>query len=239
MRLSLSPPFFAYSASAIFRTAPDSTMDALAECRPQVESLVARVLRRAKEDPDVQDCTNEALRRAFEQRDQLRAASELLPWALGVARHVALDALRSEYRRRARAMPSESRNGEDLVGQLPSREPSPEALLAERQSLRHLDAALRALPPGQKDALILLHVEGLGYREIAERLGVPIGTVGTWVLRGRETLGQALGRNGAADAVGRSGAANAVGRSGAADAVGRSGAADAREGRASERKEKT
>lgn len=230
MRLSLSLPFFAYSASAIFRTAPDSPMDALAECRPQVESLVARVLRRAKEDPDVQDCTSEALRRAFEQRSQLRAGAELLPWVLGVARHVALDALRSEYRRRARSAPSESRDGEDLVGQLPSREPSPEALLAERQNLRNLDAALRALPPGQKDALVLLHVEGLGYREIAERLGVPIGTVGTWVLRGREALGQALGRSGAADGLGRSRAADGLGRSETTDGLKR---------RASERKERT
>lgn len=199
MRLSLSLPFFAYSASAIFRTVPDFPMDALAECRPQVESLVARVLRRAKEDPDVQDCTNEALRRAFEQRDQLRAGAELLPWVLGVARHVALDALRSGYRRRARSVPPEGRHGEDLVGQLPSREPSPEALLGEKQDLRNLDAALRALPPGQKDALVLLHVDGLGYREIAERLGVPIGTVGTWILRGREALAHALGRNEATD----------------------------------------
>lgn len=199
MRLSLSAPFFAYAASAICRTVPDSPMDALAECRPQVESLVARVLRRAKEDPDVQDCTNEALRRAFERRDQLRPGAELRPWVLGVARHVALDALRSEYRHRARSAPSETREGEDLLRHLPSREPSPEALLGEKQDLRSLDAALRALPPGQKDALVLLHVDGLGYREIAERLGVPIGTVGTWVLRGREALAHALGRNEATD----------------------------------------
>jgi RNA polymerase sigma-70 factor (ECF subfamily) len=41
--------------------------------------------------------------------------------------------------------------------------------------------------------MLLFHVEGEGYQQIAERLGVPIGTVATWLSRGRRSLAEALG----------------------------------------------
>jgi RNA polymerase sigma factor (sigma-70 family) len=206
MRPSLWAPFFAYSPCATSRTPSRFPMDALAECRPQVESLVARILRRAKDDPDVQDCTNDALRRVIEQKERLREGAAFEPWVLGVARHVALDSLRAEYRRRARtASPRADHGGDDPLSLLPSHDPSPETLVVERQRMQTLDDAMQSLPIHQKDALLLLHVQGLGYREIATRLGVPIGTVGTWVLRGREALAQAFERAEGTVAAGRSG----------------------------------
>jgi RNA polymerase sigma-70 factor (ECF subfamily) len=50
-----------------------------------------------------------------------------------------------------------------------------------------------ALPKGQRDALLLFHGEGLGYQEISTRLGVPLGTVATWITRGRQSMAAALG----------------------------------------------
>lgn len=197
MRWSLPASLSAYSPRATLRTLPVSPMDALAECRPQVETLVARILRRAKDDPDVQDCTNDTLRRVLEQKDRLREGEALLPWVLGVARHVALDSLRSEYRRRARSASPPGRDGsEDPMQLLPSHDPGPETLATERQRMQKLSEAMDALPHQQREALLLLHVQGLGYREIAARLGVPMGTVGTWVLRGREALAASLGDSG-------------------------------------------
>jgi len=157
--------------------------------------LVARILRRAKDDPDVQDCTNETLKRVMEQKERQKDDSELVPWVLGIARHVALDALRSEYRRRARSGPAHPTDGrDDPIQLLPSHEPSPETKASERQRLQELGKALASLPAGQQEALLALHVEGLSYREVAARFNVPIGTVGTWVLRGREALALALER---------------------------------------------
>lgn len=199
MRPSLRRPLFAYSPGATSRALSRSLMDALAECRPQVESLVARILRRAKDDPDVQDCTNETLRRVIEQKDRMQEGAAVVPWVLGVARHVALDSLRSEYRRRARTTsPGASQGSEDPLNLLPSPDPSPEALIAERQTMQSLGEAIDSLPPQHREVLLLLHVQGLGYQEIATRLGVPIGTVGTWVLRGREALTRAMERTDAA-----------------------------------------
>ncbi|HSC86363.1 MAG TPA: RNA polymerase sigma factor [Polyangiaceae bacterium] len=173
------------------RLASPSDMDEVAELRPAVRALVARLLRRPLGDPDVEDCTHEALRRALEGRP--RAGEPLRPWLLGVARHVALDALRGEYRRRARLV-SERVNSEDgaLWERSADPTPGPEGLVDSRERLELLGRALAGLPPQQREALELLHVEGLGYREIAERLGVPMATVGTWILRARQGLQERL-----------------------------------------------
>lgn len=186
-------PVLAYAAQRDSSHCSSSPMDALAACRPQVETLVARILRRAKDDPDVQDCTNETLRRVIEQKDRQKDDTALVPWVLGIARHVSLDALRSEYRRRARSAPAGPTDGrDDPLHLLPSHEPNPEAQASQRQRMHDLGKALASLPPQQREVLLSLHVEGLSYREIAARFDVPIGTIGTWVLRGREALARAL-----------------------------------------------
>lgn len=171
-------------------------MTTLADCRPQVENLVARILRRRKDDPDVQDCTNETLRRVLEHHGP-PARDALVPWVLGIARHVSLDALRAEYRRRARTAGAVHDHAgcsatEDLVARLPDPTLDPESLAEQRQGVQRLEAALECLPAQQRVALLALHVEGLGYREVAERMGVPVATIGTWVLRARQTLSEAV-----------------------------------------------
>ncbi len=189
----LGPP---RSHSTLADTSTARLMNALAECRPQVENLVARILRRRKDDSDVQDCTNETLRRALEHEAPPNGAATV-PWVLGIARHVSLDVLRAEYRRRARSVTKEREPGEpfandDFVSRLPDTALDPESLAANRQGVRHLEQALQCLPVQQRAALLALHIEGLSYREVAERMGVPVATVGTWVLRARQTLLEAL-----------------------------------------------
>jgi RNA polymerase sigma-70 factor (ECF subfamily) len=60
----------------------------------------------------------------------------------------------------------------------------------ERDAMRRelIDRALAALPPDQRMAVTLRDVEGLDYREIADALGVPIGTVMSRISRARARL---------------------------------------------------
>lgn len=179
-------------------------MDAVSECRPLVRALVARILRRRIEDPDVEDCTQEALRRALEGWHRLQEQHGIQPWVLGIARHVALDALRARHRSLSRHH-SPSRHGNpggrvaddahhsaDAVEHLVDDRSGPETLAVHSQRAMRLRAALAELPEYQRDALLLFHAEGLGYREIAARLAVPVGTVGTWVLRARQAIAVVL-----------------------------------------------
>ena len=166
-----------------------------AALRPVVRAVVASMLRERVEHADVEDCTHEALRRAFEGRARLRDGEAVRPWVIGIARHVALDTLRA--RKRARLRDGNGGSADDTGDDLPAaveRLPDPSDDPFERVSKARRDALVRdaidALPSGQRKALTMFHLEGLGYQEIAERLEVPLGTVATWVLRGRKAIAE-------------------------------------------------
>jgi RNA polymerase sigma-70 factor (ECF subfamily) len=173
-----------------------SSFEETAALRLVVRAVIAGVLGVGKDHPDVEDCTHETLSRALEGRGRLREGEPLRPWVLGIARHVALDALRA--RRRARNEQTESRGGEaaeaaSFLERLADPGPGPEERAASAERARRLSIALERLAKEPREALVLFHVDGLGYQEIARRMSVPLGTVATWIARGRRSIAEALG----------------------------------------------
>jgi RNA polymerase sigma factor (sigma-70 family) len=167
-----------------------------ASLRPLVRAVVASIVREPIDHPDVEDCTNETLRRALEGHERLREGEALRPWVVGIARHVALDALRARKRTRSRDAGGGSDEEGDLLAPLVERLPDPADDPFERVAKARRDATVRtaieSLPDGQRKALTMFHLEGLGYQEIAVRLDVPLGTVATWVMRGRKAVATAV-----------------------------------------------
>jgi RNA polymerase sigma-70 factor (ECF subfamily) len=169
---------------------------ATAELRPHVRAVVAAVMNVGRDHPDVDDCTNEALKRAIEGRDRLRPGEPLRPWVTGIARHVALDAMRARKRQRERtALARETEDGASVDPLDRVADPAPDAFqrLSDARRRDAVAAAMSALPDGQRKALTMFHMEGLQYQEIAARLGVPLGTVATWVMRARKSVAAAVG----------------------------------------------
>jgi RNA polymerase sigma factor (sigma-70 family) len=111
------------------------------------------------------------------------AAMALRPWLATIARNLA----RNRLRRPPPTRPLEDGDGQPLAVAAPAAaEP---AQVAERRSDRELLAELLAgLPRGQREAVVLRHVEGLAYAEVAEVLGRPVGTVKTHAHRGVRQL---------------------------------------------------
>lgn len=169
---------------------------ALVSYRPAVRALIAHVLGVGLGHADVEDCTSEALRRALEGYTRLQPGAALRPWLLGIARHVALDARRARVRalRRDASPEPGDEEGRAALDQVETALPDPheQAVLAERTA--RVQHAFGLLPTAQRQALSL-HAEGLGYREISAELNVPIGTVCTWIARGRQALARALGES--------------------------------------------
>jgi RNA polymerase sigma-70 factor, ECF subfamily len=172
---------------------PASLRRETAELRPVVRAVVACVLREPPDHADVEDCTSEALRRALESTTPVRGP--VRPWVLGIARHVALDALRARQKHRARnvEVPDDAPSGASAVmDRLVDPSAAADEQLEAAERARRVRRVLSTLPEGPRTALELFHLEGLAYQEIATRLGVPLGTVATWVTRGRKALAVAL-----------------------------------------------
>lgn len=175
-------------------------VQATADLRPLVRAIVAAMLNESRAHADVEDCTHEVLRRALEGRARLRDGEPLRPWVTGIARHVALDALRARKRQRQR-MVHDSGDDEDgerdrAIERVADTGATPFDLVAKAEQDRALMRALDTLPDGQRRALAMFHLEGLGYQEIAVRLEVPLGTVATWVTRARKAVTTAMQQEG-------------------------------------------
>jgi RNA polymerase sigma factor (sigma-70 family) len=164
-----------------------------APLRPLLRAVAASVLRSAPDHPDVDDAVSETMRRAIEGRARIRAGEPLRGWMIGIAKHVALDAARSRTRalkrRPSDASPESTR---DITDRIPDSKPSPFDRAARTQEITQLESALRELPDKQREVIVLFFIEGLSYVEIGQKLGVPMGTVATWILRGRRSLAAAL-----------------------------------------------
>jgi RNA polymerase sigma-70 factor (ECF subfamily) len=136
-----------------------------------------------------EDAAQEVFVRAFVRRDRFDSARPLLPWLLTIARHVCLDRLRRSRREGVAAAEPDA---------LASAGATAEDAFGERERLVRLARALEALPEGQREVVAMFHFDGLAYREIADALDVPIGTVMTWLHRGRARLRElVLERSGA------------------------------------------
>ncbi|MFC0278407.1 sigma-70 family RNA polymerase sigma factor [Falsigemmobacter intermedius] len=106
-------------------------------------------------------------------------------WMFRIMRNSFLDERRGP-RHLALAADISEREIEDLNGA---------ARIEDRLELRAVGRAMAALDPGQREVLMLVGVEGLRYREAAEALGLPIGTVMSRLARARRALAAMLGRS--------------------------------------------
>jgi RNA polymerase sigma-70 factor (ECF subfamily) len=130
--------------------------------------------------PDLADeLAAETFTLAFERRSTCRASGSSLPWLLGIATNLVRRRVRGDQRRlRAYRRSDIDRSvvyEDDAVARV------------DGSSLRaRLAGALRTMRPRERDALLLYALADLTYEEIALALGVPVGTVGTWLHRARE-----------------------------------------------------
>jgi len=164
---------------------------------------------------DAEDLTQEVFVRVF------RSLSSYTPgtfegWLHRITTNLFLDSARRKQRIRFEGL------ADEMAHRLPGSEPTP----AEAFDDSHLDddvqAALKALPPEYRAAVVLCDIEGFSYEEIAVTLGVKLGTVRSRIHRGRAQLRAALEHRRPAFAEPRDGTAAAK----AADATGATAATD-------------
>lgn len=131
---------------------------------------------------DAEDVVQDAALAAWDAIERYDPSRAFRPWFLRIVANAALDQVRRRKVRRA----------ESLSDALPHRGPTPEDE-AERALLReHLSRALATLPERQRVAVVMFDAEGMSHAEIAKWLGVPEGTVRSYVFHARRALRKAL-----------------------------------------------
>ena len=134
---------------------------------------------------DAEDLTQEVFVRVF------RSLSSYTPgtfegWLHRITTNLFLDQARRKQRIRFDGLP------EDAGDRLAGNDPGPELAWEHNNLDRDVQAALDALPPDFRAAVVLCDIEGLSYEEIAATLDVKLGTVRSRIHRGRALLRQEL-----------------------------------------------
>ncbi len=150
---------------------------------PMVFSAVSRVLR----DPAMsEEVTQEVFVEVWTHAarfDPEKAA--VSTWAVTIARRRAIDRVRTEQSQRNRI--------EQLAQRRPEVAPLTDDVAVTRIEGQRVERALAALPPDQREIIELAFIEGLSHSTIADRLGLPLGTVKGRVRGGLQRLSSALG----------------------------------------------
>lgn len=165
------------------RRAVQGDQEAFAEIVRRHQGAVFRMCLRYVTQTEAEDLAQETFLRAFLHRERFDPERPLAPWLLTIARRLSIDRTRKK-----------NETPDDAIEEAPSTDPAAdaEARALTRERLALLQEAMGALAEGPREAISLYHLEGMAYRDIAAALDVPIGTVMTWLHRGRGKLRRAL-----------------------------------------------
>jgi RNA polymerase sigma-70 factor (ECF subfamily) len=133
---------------------------------------------------DAEDLTQETFVRVFRSLANYQPGT-FEGWLHRITTNLFLDLVRRRQRIRFDALPEDTER-------MPGSAPSPEQVYADSYLDPQVQAALDALPPDFRVAVVLCDIEGLTYEEIAATLGIKLGTVRSRIHRGRVQLREAL-----------------------------------------------
>jgi RNA polymerase sigma-70 factor (ECF subfamily) len=126
------------------------------------------------------DCAQEAFIRAYKALHQYDPALPFGPWIFRIVTNASLNHVQRWH---AHQTPVD-----ELPEAVEPAESGPEAAALRRESVSEVLAAMSELAPAYRAALTLRHMQQLSYQEVADTLGIPLGTVKTHLHRARAAL---------------------------------------------------
>jgi RNA polymerase sigma factor (sigma-70 family) len=153
--------------------------------REHADRVYRHAYRLAGNKSDAEDLTQETFVRVFRSLDRYTPGT-FEGWLHRITTNLFLDLVRRRARIRFDALP------DDASDRLPSTSAGPEQSYSDSRLDPEIREALAALPPDFRDAVVLADLEELSYEEIADTLGIKVGTVRSRIHRGRVLLRAAL-----------------------------------------------
>jgi RNA polymerase sigma-70 factor (ECF subfamily) len=147
---------------------------------------------------DAEDVTQEVFLKIYSNLAAFNATKGSLPvWITTLTRNLLVDTFRRNRKARATSSLDEGwESVEDLkpIDRLTSRAPSPHEAAAHKELKKMVQGALAQVSVELREAVILRDLQDLDYKEIAQVLGIPEGTVKSRISRGRAELARLLER---------------------------------------------
>lgn len=163
---------------------------------PQLDALYALALRLTRNPAEAEDLVQDAVVRAYRFWHTFQAGTSIKAWMFTILRNTFINRYHRGNRTRTVRNDLEAQLGslgpEVAVGHPTAKLPSPDTALAARITHERIVAALDTIPEDYRMAVMLADLEGLSYKEIAEVMECPIGTVMSRIHRGRRLLHKLL-----------------------------------------------
>ncbi len=183
------------SDQALVQRVQNGDQQAFALLVAKYQRRIFRLISRFVGDPaTAEDIAQETFLRAYRAIGSFRGDSQFYTWlyriAVNTAKRSALSGARSPV------LPESAKSSEQDET-FPSREQlssmdTPEAVMASRELVRAVNAAMEDLPEELRSAIVLREIEGLSYDEISQMLDCPVGTVRSRIFRAREAIARRL-----------------------------------------------
>lgn len=159
-------------------------VEAFAKLVSDYSSLVYRVALRLLGNDDAQDASQEVWVRVWRNIRGFRGESAFSTWLYRITVNTCLSIRQKQSRR------DECELGDEVpyLSEPPGGDADPEAVALNAERREEIQDALQHVRADHRAALVLRHMEGLSYAEIAEVLRVPDGTAKGWVSRGRAAM---------------------------------------------------
>jgi RNA polymerase sigma-70 factor, ECF subfamily len=159
---------------------------------PQLDAMYGAALRLTRNPAEAEDLVQDAFVRAYRFWHTFKTGTSIKAWMFTILRNTFINGYHRNNRRRSGRNDLEAQlsslGPEAAVVRPTSKIPGPESAMAERITQQRIVSALETIPEDYRIAVILADLEGLAYKEIAEIMDCPIGTVMSRIYRGRRLL---------------------------------------------------
>lgn len=160
---------------------------------PHLDSMYRMATRLTRDTHEAEDLVQDAMARAYRFWDRFRPGTNARAWLLTILRNTFIT--RYHKQNRAKSLAQEVEREMDSIGAASAlgrttetQTLSPEQALAQKVERGLILEALDSLPEDYRTAIVLADLEGLAYREVAEAMDCPVGTVMSRIYRGRKIL---------------------------------------------------
>jgi RNA polymerase sigma-70 factor (ECF subfamily) len=154
-------------------------------------AIYSFILRMVRDPEEAMDLCQEVFLKVFSSLERFDPQFRFTTWLYRIVSNTAIDEIRR--RRTGAAFSLDAPAPDDSAPrEVAGAEPMPDEMLAARETMGRLEEALKDLPDGYREVLLLRHQGERRYDEIARITGLPIGTVKNRIFRAREMLRRAL-----------------------------------------------